>query len=207
MGWVLAAVGILIAVGGFFGTRSEYRRVTPSGASMEPGYPPGHPVLLTKGPGGRMRRGDVVLFQVEGRYHGEPVIERVIGVGGDHIVHGAHGLTLNGRPLREPYVLRGDAGAGSGPYDVTVPRGRLFLLGDHRADSLDSRFFLADHSGTVPVSAVTGRVVAHQTLPVVVALGLVVLGAVVLAGGIGCLTAGFVVRGRHLARERALPPR
>ncbi|WP_235798602.1 signal peptidase I [Streptomyces fuscigenes] len=205
-GWVLAGVGVLVAAGGFFGVRTHYRAVIPGGASMEPGRPPGRTVLFTKGPVGRPHRGDVVLIQVPGRYRGEPVIQRVIGVGGDRVAGDRRGLTLNGRPLREPYVLHGDAGAGSPPYAVTVPAGRLFLLGDHRADSLDSRFFLSDRSGTVPVSAVRGRAVENQRVPLLLALGSLLSGALVLAGGVGCLIAGYVMRGRRRAGTPAPVP-
>lgn len=44
-------------------------------------------------------------------------------------------ITVNGKPIDEPYVPRGDVNPAADPYDVRVPDGRLFLLGDHRGNS------------------------------------------------------------------------
>ena len=85
-------------------------------------------------------------------------IKRVIGVGGDHVrCCDADGrVTVNGHPLDEPYLYPG-AHPSDQPFDVTVPKGRLWVMGDHRNDSADSRAHQDDHLGTVPVSDVIGR--------------------------------------------------
>ena len=88
-------------------------------------------------------------------------VKRVIGVGGDRVVCcDARGrLTVNGDPLREKrYLFPGDPPS-TLKFDVRVPEGRLWVMGDHRSDSLDSRAHLGDPGGgTVPEDDVVGRV-------------------------------------------------
>jgi signal peptidase I len=93
-------------------------------------------------------------------------IKRVIGVPGDHVACcNAQGLvTINGVPLHEqgdlyPGNTPGAAPLGeSGHFSLIVPAGRLWVLGDHRAISDDSRGHVADPGdGTIPESKVIGR--------------------------------------------------
>jgi len=92
---------------------------------------------------------------------GEDLVKRVIGVGGDHIVccDAKNRIVLNGVPLVEPYIKPGD-GTAQVRFDITVPTGRFFVMGDNRGDSSDSRFHLDVQNGTVPQANVVGRVVA-----------------------------------------------
>lgn len=92
---------------------------------------------------------------------GEDLVKRVIGVGGDHVVccNAKKQIVLNGVPLVEPYIKPGSS-TDQVKFDVTVPEGRVFVMGDNRADSSDSRFHLDVAQGTVPVPNVVGRVVA-----------------------------------------------
>ena len=60
-------------------------------------------------------------------------------------------------PLNEPYLYPGNAPGDSRDFDLTVPPGRLWVMGDHREDSADSRAHMQDHLGTVPVEKVTGK--------------------------------------------------
>jgi signal peptidase I len=89
--------------------------------------------------------------------HDADFIDRVIGPPGDHVVccTANHQLTVKGNALIEPYLdLAGDQPADAyTPYDVTVPAHQLFVLGDHRDDSDDSRVH-----GPVPISDVIGRI-------------------------------------------------
>ena len=85
-------------------------------------------------------------------------IKRVIGVGGDHVVccDSAGRITVNGHALDEPYLYPA-ARPSDQPFDVVVPKGRLWVMGDHRNDSADSRAHQTDHLGTIPVKDVIGR--------------------------------------------------
>jgi signal peptidase I len=106
---------------------------------------------------------------------GSDFIKRVIGVAGDHVVccNANNQVTVNGHPLNEPYIDLTSAdpsqhGAAYTSFDRTVPKGELFVMGDHRDDSDDSRV-----NGFVPVSDVVGRAFAviwpisdWKTLPI-----------------------------------------
>jgi signal peptidase I len=91
----------------------------------------------------------------------QDLIKRVIAVGGDKVkCCNAQGkVTVNGKPLSEPYINPGNKPSEI-KFDVNVPNGRVFVMGDHRANSADSRFHLRDAgNGTVPESQVQGRAV------------------------------------------------
>lgn len=101
------------------------------------------------------QRGDVIVFVREGT--GNSVwAKRVIAVGGDTIRVANDKVTLNGKVLAEPYLAPVDASEPvPDPFGpVTVPPGSLFLLGDNRHNSNDSRYF-----GFVDVRNVRGRII------------------------------------------------
>jgi signal peptidase I len=91
---------------------------------------------------------------------GDILIKRVIGLPGDRVAccNAQHQVTVNGVPLTEQsYLYRGDSPSDSS-FSITVPPGRLWVMGDHRLISDDSRDHLGSPGGgTVPESAVVGR--------------------------------------------------
>ena len=87
-------------------------------------------------------------------------IKRVIGLPGDHIYCNGTGgpIEVNGVALNESSFLVPGAEPSSIPINVTVPTGRLYVLGDNRPESEDSRYHGSDgYSGTIPENEVTGR--------------------------------------------------
>lgn len=89
------------------------------------------------------------------------LVKRVIGVGGDRVVCCTKdgNLTINGVEVIEPYIFAGNKSSEMN-FDVTVPKGKLWVMGDHRGASADSRYHQEDiNKGFVPVSKVSGRVV------------------------------------------------
>ncbi len=91
------------------------------------------------------------------------LIKRIIGVGGDHVVccNAIGQISVNGTPIDEtPYLnlAPGQSAPEVVPFDVTVPDGSLWVLGDNRDHSRDSRYNLDQPSkGFVPIDNVVGR--------------------------------------------------
>jgi signal peptidase I len=87
------------------------------------------------------------------------LVKRVIGVAGDRIVCCTDKkITINGTPVDEPYIFKGN-NPSEMTFDITVDPGKIWVMGDHRSASADSRFHQDDiNKGQVPLSRVTGRV-------------------------------------------------
>lgn len=94
------------------------------------------------------RRGEIIVFKApqdwQSGTEGEDFIKRIIGVGGDHVVccDAQQRLIVNGHSLDEPFIYRDADGtqdpAADEPFNITVPAGRLWVMGDHRSASGDS---------------------------------------------------------------------
>ncbi len=110
------------------------RQYVVKGLSMEPTLSEGDSLYYT-----RFRTlgyGDLVVFQ---QHEYGLMVKRVIGLPGDHISVNEDGSVIrNGEPLVEPYIEQ-DALGNSAADEITVEEGKLFVLGDNRAVSIDSR--------------------------------------------------------------------
>ncbi|MEV0256403.1 signal peptidase I [Streptomyces sp. NPDC050732] len=155
---IAVALGCVLFLGGFVWGAVLYQPYTVPTGSMAPTIGSGDRVLAQRIDGDEVRRGDVVVFKQK-TWGDLPMVKRVVGIGGDRIACCEKGkLTVNGKEIAEPYLPE-DKFAASGIPATTVPKGRLFLLGDERSGSLDSTVHLDDgQNGSVPRDAVQGRV-------------------------------------------------
>jgi signal peptidase I len=152
--------------------------------SMEPLFVTNDRILVEKVSywTGEVERGDVVVFRDPGDWLGpEPelsplqealqvvglypagghLVKRVVAIGGDHVTccDGEGRVRVNDVPLEEGDYIREGQVPSTRDFDVTVPEGRLWVMGDNRANSEDSRYHQrSGGGGTVPVEDVVGKV-------------------------------------------------
>ncbi len=104
-------------------------------------------------------RGDIVVLMADD-FMDKPLVKRVIGIGGDVIDIDPSGtVTVNGEALYEPYIndLNGqDMYLGDIQFPLTVPDGQVFVMGDNRNGSSDSR---KAEVGTIPYEKIVGKAV------------------------------------------------
>ncbi|MFD9485506.1 signal peptidase I [Streptomyces sp. NPDC059991] len=195
---------------------------------------------LTPWFGSEPERGEVVVFHDPGNWlQGEPtpqpnavqkvlsfvglmpsaeekdLIKRVVAVGGDTVeCKGTGPLKVNGKALNEPYVFAGNTPCSTDPesqFKITVPKGRIWVMGDHRQNSADSRYHQEQPGGgSVPVDKVVGRALViawpinrWDTLPVPSTFGQSGIGTVAAAApaALGLLGAAPVVLLRRRRRS------
>jgi signal peptidase I len=150
---VALAIGLAVSVQAY--AVKPYR--IPS-ESMEPTLQSGDQVIVNRFShhlGAQPEVGDIVVFHPP-TATSDTFIKRVVGVGGDRIAMRDGRVVRNGEPQKEPYARP----CGDGPKcdmhrPVRVPDGHVYVLGDNRGASQDSRFW-----GSVPVSDVIGEAVA-----------------------------------------------
>ncbi|MFI5640300.1 signal peptidase I [Streptomyces goshikiensis] len=90
------------------------------------------------------------------------LIKRTIAIGGDTVECKKGGpVVVNGKELDEPYIYPGNTACDDAPFGpITVPKGKIWVMGDHRQNSQDSRYHMQDkNQGFVPVDKVVGRAV------------------------------------------------
>ncbi|MDQ0820565.1 signal peptidase I [Arthrobacter sp. V4I6] len=187
LGWRFALLALALAVVISGVIRSLWLDVyfIPS-ASMEPLFREGDRIVVSRTglQAEPIRRGDVVVFDGRGSFaplnsgrgpvldvlaaaghwlglagSDSTYVKRVIGLPGDEVMccDPSGRLTVNGQPVAEPYLYPGDAPSEQ-RFGATVPAGRLWLMGDHRSMSADSRSLLgAPGGGMVPLDRVVGR--------------------------------------------------
>ncbi|WP_329165334.1 signal peptidase I [Streptomyces sp. NBC_01387] len=200
---------------------------------------------LTPWFGAKPQRGEVVVFHdPDGWLAGEPVtepnavqkglgyiglmpsanekdlIKRVIGVGGDTVeCKGTGPVKVNGKALKEPYVFPGNTACstdGPGQFKIKVPKDHIWVMGDHRQFSADSRYHQdKPGGGAVPVKDVVGRAVVVawpitrlNDLPVPSTFGQsgINTAAAAAPGALGLMGAVPLVLWRRRRRPEASPP-
>ena len=147
---LLVTVVLVVLVGAGLRWQVAELFLVPSG-SMEPTLHSGDHVLVDKLAyrSGRPARGDLIVFHRPRT--GEIMLKRVVAVAGDEVGIEDGVLHVNNRARAEPFVdQRRIDSVYFGP--VSVPRGDVFVMGDQRGNSVDSREF-----GPVPVTRIVGR--------------------------------------------------
>lgn len=157
----------LICAALFFGIRTVAPTYAIEGESMSPTYHNGNRVILN----GAYRfqtphRGDVIVFDPPVQSD-EPYIKRVIGLPGDHVAIENGAVTINGVALDEDYLQGVHTTCFHTAYcDITVPEGMVYVLGDNRPNSSDSRLF-----GPVDEDAIIGKVMVSIWPPNAISIG------------------------------------
>lgn len=151
--FLLVATACFVLVFGFIRPQVvEVLRV--SSDSMSPTLQANDRVLASKSAYrfSKPERGDLAVFK-NSQKSGEITIKRVVGLPGDTVALEDGRLSINGEPRKEPYTdRRVEDSTFYGP--ATVPEGHLFVLGDNRTNSVDSRFL-----GPVPEGDLLGKVI------------------------------------------------
>ena len=146
----LIAEPLVIAIVLAIGVRAALRLYVIPSSSMAPTLVPGDHIVVTPYRFGKKpNRGDVIVFRSP-RADDELMIKRVIGTPGDLVETRAGRVIVCGHALTEPYVTAQATSGAIAPQ--IIPADSYFVLGDNRADSLDSRSW-----GVLPREAVLGR--------------------------------------------------
>jgi signal peptidase I len=97
-------------------------------------------------------RGDIVVFDPPVESSDKPYIKRVIGLPGERVTFEGDNVLIDGVQLNEPYIIEATTCTHPANCDVVVPEGHVYVLGDNRGDSSDSRRF-----GVVDVDSIIGK--------------------------------------------------
>ena len=123
------------------------------GSSMNPGISAGDIVVCRKAD--KVKRGDVVAFY----FNNKILVKRVLGTSGDQITISDDGVvTVNGETQQEPYVTRLALGQCNVSFPLVVPQGKVFVIGDNRESSVDSR---NSSIGCVDVEQLIGKLLVR----------------------------------------------
>ena len=154
--WIIdAAIALVIVVI----IASFFRVTTVQQTSMTPSIQPGDCLLISRQAYhfSQFKRGDIVVFSSRGKgcdTKSRLLVKRVIGVPRDIITVSKGRVWLNGSKVKESYIASGETQGAV--HNVIVPRNQLFVMGDHRSVSMDSRTF-----GCIRQDCVKGKAVAR----------------------------------------------
>ena len=141
---------IIIAVAAIIISNTLVAVLQVRGTSMEPTIHEGDVIVTTRG--GNCASGDIIAFNFDNKV----LLKRVIAFGGDAVsINAAGAVTVNGQQLSEDYAVNPSEGYSDIDYPYTVPEGSLFVLGDNRGSSIDSR---SSALGTIKTDQVLGKV-------------------------------------------------
>lgn len=162
--WIVVPIVVVVLLRMFVFTMYEI----PS-SSMENTLRIGDRVMVVKPSIAKPERGDIITFKDPGGWlplnekkHSDILIKRLIGMPGDTVEceGGGAPIVVNGYPLDESAYLQEGMAPSEIPFSVTVPEWHVFVLGDNRTNSADSRYHLndvgTDGTGTVPMENITG---------------------------------------------------
>jgi signal peptidase I len=155
---------LLLAALIFFLVRLVVLNFRVDGESMTPNFDDGEMLLVNRNayehvdfngqefyPFDPPQRGDVIVFNPPNGSD-KPYIKRIIGLPGEEVTFSDGHVDINGKPLDEPYLEDRTRCGRADTCDVVVPPGNVFVLGDHRNNSSDSRVF-----GPVPIENIVGK--------------------------------------------------
>ncbi|MDC3417243.1 signal peptidase I [Aquibacillus salsiterrae] len=160
--WPITRTVIIAVILAFFFRSYLFASYIVEGKSMEPTLHDGNLLMVNKlvKEEKKISRFDVIVFHANAT---EDYVKRVIGKPGDNIVYKDDQLFLNGEQINEAYLDRYRKNDGKPLTDdftleevtgqTEVPEGKLFVLGDNRRESLDSRYF-----GFIDIESVVGKV-------------------------------------------------
>lgn len=142
---------LVLAVVLFVGINAVSARVRVDGFSMRPTLDDGEFVLVSKlsYKFGEFQRGDIIVFHFP-LNPDEELVKRIIGLPGDHVTVTGNQVYVNGQLLDETYIAQAPLYSG----DWTVAEGTLFVLGDNRNNSNDSKDW-----GLLPQENVVGKAI------------------------------------------------
>jgi signal peptidase I len=156
MFWVLVGLALAVLAASITIPVFTIQPYLEQSTSMQPTLAPGDQLLAVQGSSG-IRRGDIVVLRVPASVSGtdDLFVKRVIGLPGDHVAccNAKGQVTVNGKALSENYLYPGERPSRT-RFSATVGKGEIWVMGDHRNISVDSRKW-----GEVPLRGVAGRVI------------------------------------------------
>ncbi len=154
--WVLVGLALVVLAASIATPVFTIQPYLEQSTSMQPTIAPGDQMLAVEGSSG-IRRGDIVVLRVPAKVSGtdELFVKRVIALPGDHVAccNAKRQVTVNGKALSENYLYPGNPPSRT-RFSAAVRKGEIWVMGDHRNISVDSRRW-----GQVPLRGVVGRVI------------------------------------------------